>query len=229
MLRRGGERMVLQGPENLGTSGAGAGGLPQVARARETIRELAALGQEAPAEQQSIVAALCARYAAALDEMVVETDRKLQARGRPDLLSQGLRRLEAALWQEGESLVPPSATDPRIVAKLQRLDQETTAARTALRELLRDELGLIMMPDQTGQPLDPRRHNVIASIPSHDPWRNSTVASQAAPGWMLGDVVLVPADVVRYAGTGSSLTAPAALADGEADRDEELWGRPRQA
>lgn len=148
--------------------------------------------------------AVRARWA---EELLTAVATKLAQRGQRELLAQGLRRLEELLYGTPE---PP---DPQLAGA----DAALAALQVAARQRLLGEIGLQRLPDQTGAALDALRHEVVGSEPGADASRDGTVAHQEAYGWLLGDAVLVPARVVRYATT----TAPGAASP---SADDGRWG-----
>jgi hypothetical protein len=133
-----------------------------------------------------------------VEELLTAVETKLAQRGQPELLAQGLRRLEQLLYGT------PEPADPRLAAA----DGALAALQAAARERLLSEVGLQQLADQTGLPLDVGRHEVVSSEVGDDPARDGTVARQEAFGWLLGDAVLAPARVVRYAATSARGAAP---------------------
>lgn len=165
--------------------------------AQEACRR--ALQDAEPGWQVALESALRDREAA-LETLASETNLKLRAAGQPDLLRQGLRRLEAAAYQDRSFPNPGAVLVGEAAAQaLARFDAAFASAQAAARQLLQRHLGLEMMPDQTGAPLRADWHNVIGSEITDNPRRDNTVAREEAPGWLLHGEVLVPADVIRYA------------------------------
>lgn len=67
-------------------------------------------------------------------------------------------------------------------------------------EILEDAMrrGGVRTFDATGAPLDPRRHRVDHAVPAPAPQSDGIVAHTLAPGYLDGQRVLRPADVVVY-------------------------------
>lgn len=175
--------------------------------ADEALGSLRELLDAAEADTAQELEPLIAEREAALQALVQETELKLTSGRAPEVVGQGLRRLAEAVYQtrafSGQD-APDEIAWP--TEALTDFDDKLRATQQAARELLERELGLAMMPDQTGQRIDPIRHNVIGSEAGDDPLRDNTVARQEAPGWLLGEDVLAQADVVRY--TSSAGGAP---------------------
>ena len=137
----------------------------------------------------------------ALEGLLAEVRLKLAGGKSGDPPSHRLRHLAATLCD-----APPAVGAEgggALGQALAEFDALLRVAQERARDVLRDSLGLAMMPDQTGLPLDPDRHSVTASVSGEDASRHDTVASQEAPGWLLAGGVLVPADVVRYSATSA--------------------------
>ena len=148
-------------------------------------------------------------------ELLAMVEAKLAQRGQPQLLAQGLRRLEDLLYDK------PQPVDPQLAAA----DAALAALQAAARRRLLEEVGLQRLPDQTGALLDAERHEVVDSEPGDDPSRDNTVARQETFGWLLGDAILLPARVVRYAATLPG-DAPPSIAD---DRGPDMRADGRGA
>ncbi len=172
------------------------GAMPGASAARaalERLREMAA-GQPVIAEREAVLAAL-----------VGEVEARLREPDRPQDLAQGLRRLGQAAYEERDFGPPPDPATEEVREALADFERAFRQAQTQGRAALEAALGLEMMPDQTALPLDPARHNVVASVAGDDPSRDNTVARQDAPGWLLRGQVLVRADVERYSAAEAGL------------------------
>ena len=198
------------------------------------LAELGPLAAAADAHTQQSVQAAVGDRERALHDLLEVIRLKLAARGEPEIIAQGLRRVEEAVYRQRSFITPDPgicATDPlRVVpALLDEFDSQLAIAQAAARDLLKSELGLEMMPDQTGKRVDPSYHDVGASHSGDDPARENTVSSQESPGWLLEGAVIVAADVVRY--TCSSGGAPL-LPDLDDVRnlrvDDDLFGQKRK-
>ena len=171
---------------------------------------------------------------AALETLVHETRLKLDARGKPDLIAQGLRRLAEAAYEEKEFDLSPCAGLPQedqdtLLSLLGAFDGELAALQAGARALLSTELRLELMSDQAGETIDATRHKVAASETCDDPASDNTVARQEAPGWLLEGAVIVQADVVRYAYSAGGLPRLPELKDLRARPiDDGLFGRKRE-
>lgn len=178
-----------------------------------------------PGDAEGFRAAI-SRRKEALTALLEETRRKLEAAQSPEMIGQGLLRLEDAVYRE------KTFEDAELAAGralLDEFDRELLAAQAGARKALESELGLRMMPDQTGEPIRLTHHNIVASQSGEDALRESTVARQEAPGWLLGEDVLSLADVVRYT---CPRGAPPQLPDLEDVRSESadhtMFGQRRE-
>jgi len=161
----------------------------------------------------------------ALGVLDSEVRARLSGGRTPDVLAQGLRRLQEAAYTERSFGRPESAT-PEMRESLTTFDEAFRDAQRQARELLKSELGLEMLPEQTGLPIDPTRHNVVGSETANTPSQDNTVASQEAPGWTLDGDGLVRADVIRYAAaTGNAPLLPSLDEIEDSGLDEGLLGR----
>lgn len=157
-----------------------------------------ARSQGAPAES------LAAREVE-LDELETRLERKLSGPRDASTLAQGLRRLAAVL-------VPDLERQGRS-GLLVSLDAAIERARGAAAEQLAADLGLRIMPVSPGDRVDPVRHEVIETRMAQDPALDNTVCSVEDAGWLLGDDVLVRAQVIRYAAEGGALPTLPDLGD----------------
>jgi hypothetical protein len=153
-------------------------------------RMLADLRGRAPADAVAVREAW-------VEELLATVAARLAQRGQPELLAQGLRRLEGLLYGA-----------PQPEPQLATADAALKTLQAAARERLLSEVGLQRLPDQTGTVLDAGRHEVVSSETGSDPARDGTVARQESSGWLLGESVLMPARVVRYAATAARGAAP---------------------
>jgi len=161
----------------------------------------------------------------ALAAVETEAARKLEAKGDPQAIGHGLRRLGEAVFSEHEL---PTEASGHFAGALQRFDEALAELKGQARELLERELGLRAMPDQTGRPIAPDRHNVVDTESGDDPAKDNTVLRQEARGWLLRDEVLARADVVRYASSIGRAPSLPDLEDVQRERlDEGMVGRKK--
>jgi hypothetical protein len=167
----------------------------QIASCRTALGSVERATAATPEEAATLQTALEARREAlsALTKAVVE---KLAAQGQPAEIGQGLRRLEQLVYHEPQ--FPEVGLPVEAASALQDFDRCYLELQSRAREALQSHLGLCPMPDQTGQPVDPQLHEVVASEAGTDRSRDNTVARQESTGWRLGSEVLVKATVLRY-------------------------------
>ncbi|NSW56541.1 MAG: hypothetical protein HPY44_11035 [Armatimonadetes bacterium] len=174
----------------------------------------------ADARSQGAAAESLAFREAGLDDLETQVMRKLSGPRDTPTLAQGLRRLAAVL--------SPSNEGPATDEALARLDAAIMRARAAAAEQLAGDLGLSIMLVRPGDRIDPVRHEVVETRVAQDPALDNTVCSVEDAGWLLGDDVLVRAEVIRYAAEGGVLPTLPDLDDIPSDRlDGGVLGRKR--
>ena len=219
------ERLAALDAERLRRSAqGGTAAYLDVAPAREMIESLREMLPVGPAGEPP---AAIAEREAALNALKAEFDRRLQAKDAPDLLALGLRRLEEAVFRPCSFGIPADAS-AALAHGLRRIDEALTELQGKARDLLEAELALVMMPDQTGRRIDPKRHNVVGSRPVDDPSLDDTVVSQQRSGWLIGEEVLARADVTRYASpTGRTPAFPDLDDVDDGGLDDAMMGKKR--
>jgi|UPI0003711089 hypothetical protein len=196
--------------------------LDQATDARSESPFLAAVADArrlvAEARSQGTAARSLAAREACLDDLETQVMRKLSGPRDEPTLAQGLRRLAAVL--------APTTDDPTPDSSLARLDAAIQQARSAAAEQLAADLGLSIMLVSPGDRVDPVRHEVVETRVAQDPALDNTVCSVEDAGWLLGDAVLVRAEVIRYSAEGGPLPTLPDLGDVARDRlDGDILGR----
>ena len=175
------------------------------------------------ARTQGLGADIHAARQAELEDLETQVTRKLQGPRDAPTLAQGLRRLAAALrpaeLAERWALSATGETPGQLGAAIEK-------AREAGARALATQLGLRIMPVAPGDRIDPPRHQVVGTRTASDPALDNTVCCVEDAGWLLGEEILVRAEVVRFVAEGGALPTLPDLSELPAERlDAGILGR----
>ncbi|MCE5217136.1 hypothetical protein LLH03_08895 [bacterium] len=206
---------------------AAAPSLETVTAPCEAALESAERATAATPEETAALQAAVETRREALSALTRAVAEKLSAQGQPAEIGQGLRRLEQIVYHEPQ--FPEVERPVEAASALQNFDRCYSELQSKARDVLQSSLGLCPMPDQTGQPVDPQLHEVVASEAGTDRSRDNTVTRQEGTGWRLGSEVLVKATVIRYTCAEGISPFPDLGELPAQETDATMWGTRRSS